>query len=167
MRLFFALWPQAKTAHALSQWAQAVHKDTGGSLTAEEKIHLTLAFLGDADPDRAHDAAQRVQGRRHALPVEQARYWKHNKIVWAGPSALPSALNSLVTQLHGALREDGFVLEKRPFAAHITLIRKARSPRSLPPLPSVEWPVSEFVLVRSRTSPRGSTYEPFERFALS
>jgi RNA 2',3'-cyclic 3'-phosphodiesterase len=167
VRLFFALWPAAKTAHALSQWAQGVHKVTGGSLTAPEKIHLTLAFLGEADPERAHDAARRVQGRRHALPIERARYWKHNKIVWVGPQVMPLQLSDLVAQLHTALREQGFVLEERPFAAHITLLRKARPPRSLPPLPALEWPVSELVLVRSRTSPQGSTYEPLERFVLA
>ena len=167
MRLFFALWPPAKTAHALSLWAHGVHKDTGGSLTATEKIHLTLAFLGEADPDRAHNAAQRVQGRRHALPLDQARYWKHNKIVWVGPTALPPPLGALVEQLHSALRDQGFALEDRPFAAHITLLRKARPPHSLPPLPPLEWPVGEFLLVRSRTSPKGSTYEPVERFALA
>ena len=167
MRLFFALWPPAKTAHALSQWAHAVHKDTGGSPTAPEKIHLTLAFLGEADADRAHNVAQRVQGRRHALPIEQAQYWKHNKIVWVGPAAMPVELNDLVKRLHAALKDQGFLLEERPFAAHITLLRKARPPRSLPPLPALEWPVSEFVLVRSRTSAKGSAYEPVERFALA
>ena len=167
MRLFFALWPPGKTAHALSQWAHAVHKETGGSLTAPEKIHLTLAFLGEADPDRAHNVAQRVQGRRHALPIDEARYWKHNKIVWAGPAAMPSQLGDLVKRLHAALRDQSFVLEDRPFAAHITLLRKARPPQALPPLPVLEWPVSEYLLVRSRTSPKGSTYEPVERFALA
>jgi RNA 2',3'-cyclic 3'-phosphodiesterase len=167
VRLFFAIWPPGKTAHALSQWAHLVHTETGGSLMAPEKIHLTLAFLGDADPDRAHSVARRVQGKRHALPLDQACYWKHNKIVWVGPAGLPPALNALVGQLHAALKEHGFVLEERPFAAHITLLRKARPPRSLPPLPALEWPVSEFLLVRSRTSPKGSAYEPVGRFALA
>ena len=34
-------------------------------------------------------------------------------------------------------------------------------------LPRVEWPVNEMLLVRSRTSPKGSTYEPVERFPLT
>jgi RNA 2',3'-cyclic 3'-phosphodiesterase len=167
VRLFFAIWPPGKTAHALLQWAHAVHKETGGSLTAVEKIHLTLAFLGEADPDRAHNVAQRVQGRRHALPIDQARYWKHNKIVWVGPAAMPVELDELVSRLHAALKDQGFELEERPFAAHITLLRKARPPQSLPPLPALEWPVSELLLVRSRASPKGSAYEPVERFALA
>ena len=78
MRLFFALWPPAKTAHALAQWTHQIAHDTGGTPTASDQIHLTLAFLGEADPAKAFNAAQRVQGARHVLPIEQAQYWKHN-----------------------------------------------------------------------------------------
>jgi 2'-5' RNA ligase len=166
VRLFFALWPPAKTAHALAQWTHEVAHGAGGTPTASDKIHLTLAFLGEADPGKAYNAAQRVQGARHALPIDHAQYWKHNKIVWVGPQAMPAPLAALVNRLHGSLKEHGFMLEERPFAAHITLLRKAKAPPSLPALPRVDWPVNEMLLVRSRTSPKGSTYEPLERFPL-
>lgn len=166
MRLFFALWPPAETAQALALWTHEVAQGTGGTPTASDKIHLTLAFLGEADPGKAYNAAQRVQGARHVLPIDHAHYWKHNKIVWVGPQTMPAALAALVDRLHGSLKDHGFVLEERPFAAHITLLRKAKPPPSLPALPHVDWPVSEMLLVRSRTSPKGSTYEPVERFAL-
>lgn len=166
MRLFFAVWPPPKTAHALGQWANAVMRDTGGTGMRTENIHLTLAFLGEAEAAQAHNAAQRVQGVRHALAIDQAQYWRHNKIVWVGPSAMPQALGRLVAELHAALKAQSFVLEDRPFAAHISLVRKARPPKALPPLPKLEWPVNEFLLVRSRTSEKGSIYEPVERFAL-
>ena len=167
MRLFFALWPPAKTAHALAQWTQRVAHETGGSPTASDKIHLTLAFLGDADPANAFNAAQRVQGARHVLHIDHADYWKHNKVLWVGPHTMPPALAALVTQLHGALKDRGFVLEDRPFAAHITLLRKGHAPNALPLLPKIDWPVNEMLLVRSHTSPKGSTYEPVERFPLT
>ena len=167
MRLFFALWPPAKTAHALAQWANQVARDTGGTLPRVENIHLTLAFVGEADPAKAHNAAQRVKGARHELAMDHAHYWKHQKIVWVGPQTMPPALAELVAQLHAALKAQSFVLEERPFAAHITLLRKAKPPKALPPLPKVEWPAHEFLLVRSRTSPKGSTYEPVERFPLA
>jgi 2'-5' RNA ligase len=166
VRLFFALWPPAKTAHALAKWTHDVAQGSGGTPTPSDNIHLTLAFLGDADPGKAYNAAQRVQGVRHALPIDHAQYWKHNKIVWVGPQAMPPALAALVKRLHASLKEHGFALEDRPFAAHITLLRKAKPPPSLPALPRLDWPVNEMLLVRSRTSPKGSTYEPVERFAL-
>lgn len=163
MRLFFAAWPPAQTAVALHAWAAGL----AGRAVARENIHLTLAFLGEADPAKAIAAAGRVRGVRHELPIEEGRFWKKNQIVWVGPREMPPALDSLVKSLHIELDRDAFVLDRRPFAAHVTLLRKARDPQEMPPLPGVAWPVSEFVLVRSRISPRGSTYEPVERFPLS
>src|SRR3954470_14977944 len=166
MRLFFALWPPRETAHALAEWANTVQRDTGGRATAEPTIHLTLAFLGDADPAKATASARRVRGKAFELPIDASQYWRHNKIVWVAPQAMPPALADLVAQLHGALKADGFVLESRPFAAHITLVRKAAPPKSLPPLPPLRWPAPEFVLVRSSPSNTGSRYETIQRFVL-
>jgi RNA 2',3'-cyclic 3'-phosphodiesterase len=166
MRIFFAIWPPAQAARALAQWAREAQRQTGGTLTPEEKIHLTLAFLGDADQDRAIRAARKVDGKSHHLPIEEARYWRDNHIVWAGPRETPPPLAALFERLELALYQEDFILERRPFTAHVTLIRKARAARSLPPLPKLDWPVREFLLVRSQLSSAGSSYAPVERFAL-
>jgi 2'-5' RNA ligase len=162
VNFFFAAWPPAGTAAALAAWAKRLE----GRPTAAPKIHLTLAFLGPVLPDKALEAARRVAGRPHALPIEKAQYWRHNRIVWAGPRETPAALAALVEALHAALRRAGYILEERPYAAHVTLLRSAPPPRELPPLPRVEWPVGEFALVRSANSAKGSVYEILERFPL-
>lgn len=167
MRLFFALWPPAETAHALAQWACEAQRQTGGRTTDKEKIHLTLAFLGAADAGKAINAARRVSAQAHELPIEQARYWRESHIVWAGPRETPPPLLELFKRLEFELYKEDFILERRPFAAHLTLIRKARAPKSLPPLPALAWPVSEFQLVRSSLLGAGASYEPLERFALA
>jgi 2'-5' RNA ligase len=167
VRLFFALWPPPETAQSLAEWATQVQKETGGKATATANIHLTLAFLGDADPEAAVQAARRVNGRRHQLPIETAKYVRRNEMVWVAPAVMPRELSEFVQSLHNALRAQSFRLEERPFAAHVTLIRRAKMPKALPPLPAVRWPADEFLLVRSRTSPKGSTYEPVDRFPLS
>lgn len=165
MRVFFALWPPADAARALARWAADAQRLTGGRMTEEGKIHLTLAFLGEADPEKAGRAARTVEASLHTLPLEQARYWRENGIVWAGPRETPPPLNALCESLSMALYREQFILERRPFAAHVTLIRKARA-AALPPLPAVDWPVREFLLVRSSLSSAGARYEPLERFAL-
>ena len=167
MRLFFALWPPRETAEALAAWAQEVAASSGGRVTAVENIHLTLAFLGEADAQAAIHAARGANALRHELPIETAKYVRRNEMVWVAPTALPPALAELVQSLHSCLRLASFRLEERAFSAHVTLIRKARMPQSLPPLPAVEWPVDEFVLMRSRTSSKGSTYEIAGRFPLT
>ena len=166
-RIFFALWPPEKAAAALAAWAAQVQTQTGGRCTPVERIHLTLAFLGDADAGKAIEAAKTVSAPAHALPIEEGRYWKQNAIVWAGPRQTPAPLAQLVERLQLELSRREFVMERRPFAAHVTLIRKASRPSALPPLPAAEWPVREFVLVQSRISGQGPTYTPIERFTLS
>jgi 2'-5' RNA ligase len=166
MRLFFALWPPSETARTLGAWARDLEQQTGGRATAEETIHLTLAFLGAADPAKVIAAARRVRAKAFELPIDTSQYWKHNQIVWVGPRTMPPALQDLVAQLHHALTEDAFILEKRAFAAHITLARKAAPPQSLPALPPLSWPAREFVLIRSKPTGTGSHYETLERFAL-
>lgn len=159
MRLFFALWPPRETALALERWAQAVE----GRRTPADKIHLTLAFLGEADAEKARAAALRVQAGAFRLPLEEARHWSHNGIVWAGPHRLPAGLTLLVEALQLELYKEAFILERRPFAAHVTLLRTARPPASLPALPRVAWPAREFALVSSA----GGAYRTLERFTLS
>ena len=167
MRLFFALWPPPEAARALGEWAREVQRQGSGRLTREDTIHLTLAFLGEGDPAKATAAATSVRASAFDFPVEVARYWPHNRVVWAGPREIPQPLSELVAQLHPALATQSFVLESRPFAAHVTLLRKASKPASIPELPAVQWPVSEFLLIRSALSPQGSRYETVERFPLS
>lgn len=103
---------------------------------------------------------------RHALPIEEARYWARNRIVWAGPRKTPEPLKALVASLSGELGKNGFRTEDRSFAAHVTLIRKANGGDGLAPLPTVRWPVEDYVLVRSRPTVKGSEYEVIGRFPL-
>ncbi|HEX2650663.1 MAG TPA: RNA 2',3'-cyclic phosphodiesterase [Burkholderiales bacterium] len=167
MRLFFALWPPRDAAEALHAWASEVHRSSGGRVTRPETIHLTLAFLGEIEEKRLPLLQQvTLSGKRHSLPVDAARYWKHNQIVWVGPREMPREMRRLVVSLSGFLEKNEFRQEKREFAAHITLIRKARVPNLIPELPKVAWPVDEVVLVRSRLSAKGSNYEVVQRYPL-
>jgi len=157
MRLFFASWPPAELARALSRWAREAQRGCGGRVTQEDLIHLTLAFLGDADPGAAIATARAAHVAATSFRVEIAHYWKHNRIVWVGPQDVPRPLATLARALG----------EAREFAAHVTLIRKVRGPGSLPPLPPLEWPVREFALMNSRLEPDGPVYELLERFTLA
>jgi len=170
VRLFFAAWPPPRTALGLQRWAEEAARETRGKVTRAETIHLTLAFLGEIDESRIstlESMGRATVGKAHSLPIEQARYWKHNRIVWVGPNETPAPLARLAVDLKSFLLAQGFALEQRAFEAHVTLIRKAHAPRALPALPALDWPVDEFVLVRSTLSNEGSSYEVLERFPLA
>lgn len=167
MRLFFALWPPREAAEALHAWALRASSVTGGRATRAQAIHLTLAFLGEIEERLAAELGSlAADGGRCSLPIEQARHWARTRIVWAGPNETPAPLQVLVEQLASQLAQRNFTTEKRPFAAHVTLIRKARRPGELPELPEVDWPVREYVLVRSQLSAEGPRYEVLERYRL-
>jgi len=133
---------------------------------AAKNIHMTLAFLGEAEPAAAIAAARRVEGERFELALDTARYWRHNQIVWVGPRETPAPLAALAERLQLELFRDGFMLERRPFAAHVTLLRRAAPSGALPALPSLSWPVEAFVLVRSDRDHEGARYVVMERFPL-
>lgn len=157
MRLFFALWPPREAAEALARWAGGLQ----GRAIPAEKIHLTLAFLGGVDPAKLVAAAKKVQAQPFELPIDSARYVRDNPMVWVGPREVPEGLRALVERLHFVLYRAEFILERRPFAAHVTLVRRAQRPK-LTPLPALRWPVGEFALVNSHHS----RYETLERFRL-
>lgn len=156
MRLFFAAWPPAGTAEALARWARAAQLECGGRAGRAEHIHLTLSFLGDADPAVAAATATAVRASALDLTLEHARYWTHNRIIWAGPAETPPALAQLACALG----------EKREYAAHVTLVRHARHGRRLPAFAPLDWPLREFTLVSSVLDRQGPRYEVLERYAL-
>ena len=145
-----------------------MHRSSGGRVTRVDAIHLTLAFLGDVDEGRLAVLRKlRTKGKRHVLRIDAARYHKANGMVWVGPAKIPGPLSEMVASLAAFLKSNDFRTEERPFAAHITLLRNAGVPPEIPELPRIDWRVDEMVLVRSRLSPKGSSYEVLQRYPLS
>jgi 2'-5' RNA ligase len=167
LRLFFALWPDEATRTRLAEWTRAIHRASGGRAMRPENVHLTLAFLGSTDaallPVIAA-AAGRATPRTFTLRIDEAGYWRHNQIAWAGVRESPPALEALVLALRAALVDAKIAFDPKPFVAHLTLVRKARPGFKLPRLEPIEWPVRDFVLVQSVTGPDGSRYEAIGRW---
>ena len=169
-RLFLAIWPPPAVAAALHDWAVSARRATGGRMIDAGAVHLTLAFLGEvpvARIDAARVAAGRVHGAAHVLTIRQTVHWVRRGIVWCGPDTTPPALMALAGRLSEELTREGFVLQRRPFLAHLTLLRNARRARRLPPWPGLEWPVGEFTLVRSLLSSSAARYATLARFPLA
>jgi 2'-5' RNA ligase len=108
------------------------------------------------------EAAGRVRGEAFELVLDQPRYWKHNRIAWAGASSVPPALSSLSDALRAELSGCGFEFDAKPFVAHVTLVRDARTPKELPVLAPVRWQVAGFALVQSS----GGRYNVLESWPL-
>ena len=150
MRLFFALWPDAAAAEALERLAADVVVVAGGKPMPREKIHLTLAFLGEVDDlAAAQDAAAALETRPFQVRLDCVGSFRRARVSWAGMIQADPALTDLQARLESQLRARGFALEERPFAPHVTLARKAE--RALPraKIAAIAWTATELTLVRS------------------
>lgn len=171
-RVFFALWPDPATAAALGKAARAATRACGGKPAREETVHVTLAFIGSVAAERVaqlQQLAAQVKAPAFELELDRVGYWRHNRILWAGTDGAPPPLTLLVARLNDFLRAADFQVEDRPFAVHVTLLRKADcrggAERKLG-FPPLRWAVREFVLVESVLRPEGASYRPLERYPL-
>lgn len=129
----------------------------------QETLHLTLAFLGEIELDRlnqAEEAAEGIDARAFDFSLDRLGYWPHNHIFWAGCTRRALRLQLLAQELADRLRERGFVLERRAFSPHVTLVRKMMAaPQPFPDLTACRWHCGEFTLVRSLSSITGVIYQ--------
>jgi 2'-5' RNA ligase len=170
VRVFFAIWPTAGERAALAAWQLPLRKLCGGRAMRADTLHATLAFLGDVAAHRLEAlklAAQEVEGAGFVLRLDNARYWGHNHIAYAAPSAVPEAMAHLADELGLQLDRHRFRFDRRAGKPHVTLLRNARwTDAPLPELHPVEWRAREFVLVQSLRDERGAHYEVLSRFPL-
>jgi 2'-5' RNA ligase len=164
-RLFFAVWPDGAAAAALARLAADVAQVAEGRAVPSEKIHLTLAFLGETDAGRMEAAAVAARGLRFApfhIVLDRVGSFRAARVAWAGSREMPRELAQLQAALAARLAEAGFALEARPFAPHATLARGARKPLPLAAIAPIEWRVDAFTLVRTeRGSGRYTVMEEF------
>jgi 2'-5' RNA ligase len=142
-----------------------------------DTLHLTLAFVGDVDEDELPALCAIAETARaglqppHSLLLDRLGYWPQKRILWATSAQPPPALEALAGRLAGGLREAGHRLPLRPFAPHVTLLRKAGA---LPPAPASDvlqdmpqpWHFDRFCLLRSRLSANGAAYETLAAWPL-
>lgn len=150
-RLFFALWPDPATRLALTRLQGAL----GGKPTPPEKLHLTLAFLGQQPASALpalHRLLENVPARAMQLQLDTYGHFSGPRIAWAGMREAPPALLALHEALMGELAALGLLAPDRgAFRPHVTLTRNVTAAPTAPlaPLP---WLADEMVLVESSSA---------------
>jgi 2'-5' RNA ligase len=169
MRLFFALWPDDGVRAELARWSRELRASCGGRPVPTPKLHMTLAFLGSVEAERVAElerAARDVVPPSCLLLLDHPGFWKHNRIAWAGASAVPPELEGLVLELRSALMRSRIAFDPKEFAPHVTLLRDARQPRAMPELKAIPWELDGFALVRSPIERGGGPYEVLNSWGL-
>ncbi len=151
-RLFYALWPDAATRAALAAW----QADLAGKPTRPEKLHLTLAFLGQR-PASELPALQALleQLPAHAMHLEfdHVSHFPRLAIAWAGLARPAPPLLALRAACMQALARQALAprFEHDRFTPHVTLARQAPPPPAAI-RPAIAWQADELVLVESLKS---------------
>lgn len=167
-RLFFALWPDEAVREGIRSQLPPMPKPARP--VAPANWHVTLAFLGETDPERRAayvQAARGVSGTPFDLALDRFGYFFRPRVLWIGATTLPDSLSRLHGELNAALAAHGYEPDRRPFRAHVTLARKMPPPGDLPDPGPVGWRVPEFCLVRSQLGRGGARYAVVERFPLA
>jgi 2'-5' RNA ligase len=165
-RVFFALWPDDATRAAISRATRDAVRLSGGRPIAKERLHITVAFLGEltaAGLDVARTVPPISVGP-FELALDSVGVWPESKILWLAATALPDELVELEKRLWDSLVERGFRGEDRDYRPHVTLARRAR-PVDFAVEP-VRCPVRDLALVESFPDGHNVHYEVLERWPL-
>ena len=161
-RLFIAVWPPEDV---ISELTGLHRKDQRGvRFVTPENWHITLRFIGDADPNRVIEAFEGT-----ALPRAEARLGPAVDMLAERALVIPAAgVNDLAETVTGLTAGIGEASRKR-FFGHLTLARVKPNvvmPRALGTLVSAEFDVDEIALVQSRRDPAGARYDTIETWPL-
>jgi len=169
-RVFFALWPTAAERGVLAAWQAPLKGLCGGRAMRGETLHATLVFVGGIEQARLEAlllAAQEAVAEGFDLHFDAARYWGHNRIVYAAPNRVPPQLEQLVGVLEQRLAAHRFKFDRRDYKPHVTLLRNAHwSDAPLPVMPPVCWQIMDFALVQSVPHDGLTDYRVLARFPL-
>jgi 2'-5' RNA ligase len=168
MRCFVALWPDDAARARLAQLAagQQARFAPARAMRAEN-LHLTLAFIGEADEPTATAVAAALRAIE-VVPfdwrLDTLGAFERAQVLWAGGPREPR-LDALAAAVRARLDALAVRYDRTPFLAHVTLLRdlpRAQAATAAQPLePPIAWPVTRPVLLRSSTEPGGLRYIEF------
>lgn len=129
LRLFVALRPPPEMRQAL---IATMHGVAGARWQNDAQLHLTLAFIGDADEalaERIDDGLRGLRAKPVIVGIAGVGAFHSGDMastLWAG--ATPAdALERLALKVDHACRSAGARMERRAYVPHITLARLNRS----------------------------------------
>lgn len=140
-----------------------------GRVVHPEDLHITLVFLGPVEAERldcVEQAAERISAASFELNIDHTGLFTRSRILWCGPTETPSALVDLVRGLQRNLGPCGFEPERRPYRAHVTLVRDARIVPTGPLERLLTWRCDHFALVESLSGGDPPRYRVIREWGL-
>jgi 2'-5' RNA ligase len=164
-RLFLALWPDDALRAAMAQQRDAWQWPRGATPVPDERLHVTLHFLGNVDAAQLPQLAEALALSFSPFTLAFGRHalW-HAGIAVLEPLAVPPALTALHAQLGDIVRGAGLRTDERAYRPHVTLARRAGK-ASVPAIFDwqLDWQTSSYALVQSD----GGVYTVLKTYAAS
>ena len=165
-RVFIALWPPSSVRVRLAEVAADVGpRLPGGRPIRAENLHLTLAFVGSLQVDRVAELSAEIERFRiepFVWTIDRLGAFDRARVLWAGGNPTP-ALERLAINVRVLLDRLQVPFDRKPFAAHVTLIRDLPRASEVNASidPPITWPCERPTLVRSQSGDRsGQAYVP-------
>jgi len=179
-RLFIAINPAPELQTQLGYLIDQLRDFPELKPVAKDQLHLTLIFLEDVDDQRIPELADILDAlpkTPFTLEVDPPTFFSTNSQLQAANSFhgiwMPIRdnpdLNQLANDLRDKVKSAGFVIDYKPFSAHITLTR-SKTDRASSQLQqwTADWadyqfpvsPVNTITLYSSQLTPTGPVHTP-------
>lgn len=173
IRLFCALQLPAAAVDRIGAWQASELRGRAAAaarLVPPESLHVTLAFLGGRPADEVPVVAAALRAAAgSARPVElrPAGYRETRSVAMILLEDLGGAGAALAADLGERLQAIGvYRRERRPWLAHVTVLRFRERPRLGPAPPEGNIRSVRCALYRSSLGPGGARYDVLESVAL-
>jgi len=166
IRCFVALQPDGAALERLDQLACEEHtRFPAARRMRRENLHLTLAFIGALDSDQARLVAAKLAAEP-ATPfnwsLDAVGAFAGARVLWVGGS--DARLDALAARARALLDELDVRFDRKPFVAHVTLLRNVPRDAARDATrriePPILWRAGAPVLLESRTDSTGLRYLP-------
>ena len=165
MRLFVAIRFSPAVRAVLLHAMDALRRQGQGTFTRPENLHLTLAFLGEAESAAPAQAALEAACTGGAVSLTVGGLGHFDDIWWAGVRE-NARLEALALGVQDALRQAGYPVERRPWRPHITLVRRWRGPEPRLTVPDTAMQAERVSLMRSERVEGKLVYTEVSAFRL-
>lgn len=126
-RWFIALRPPPAARRALHAAGERLAALRGGRVVPQDRLHLTLAFIGTAPRALAPVLSAAVGALPPPGSLRLDRVGSFDgRLLWIAPSSLPGWLSAESDAIRVALDRLGVSFDRKAFRPHVTLVRDAR-----------------------------------------
>ena len=177
MRIFIAaLLPEDIRLNLNEYVAKLKPSFEGVKWERDEKLHVTLKFLGEVNEATVNDISEDLETlcRKHSpFKMEVARLGgfpdlEKPRVLYIGLSP-NEELSALQSEIEEGLIPFGFEKEKHRFIPHVTIGRVKRRlgiQSAVPMAEKVEFEINKIGVIKSKLEPKGSVYTPLRVFEL-